>query len=112
MLTETPSQGDQTLLLALEALEAADYQHALTLVNEALEQGISWDIGRAEALNLRGTFKYVHRAYTLYSPCSPFLQVPDCTCSWRQSRPARIARTQPFIYAIVSQARERVHGGG
>ncbi|KAN0078116.1 hypothetical protein V8E55_010173 [Tylopilus felleus] len=59
MLTETPSQGDQTLLLALEALEAADYQHALTLVNEALEQGISWDIGRAEALNLRGTFKFL-----------------------------------------------------
>ncbi|KAF8551079.1 ADP ATP carrier receptor [Imleria badia] len=58
-LPETPSQGDQTLLLALEALEAADYPHALTLVNEALEQGISWEIGRAEALNLRGTFKFL-----------------------------------------------------
>ncbi|KAF8420287.1 nucleotide hydrolase-domain-containing protein [Boletus edulis BED1] len=58
-LPEIPSQGDQTLLLALEALEAADYPHALTLVNAALDQGISWDIGRAEALNLRGTFKFL-----------------------------------------------------
>ncbi|KAF9221146.1 ADP ATP carrier receptor [Gyrodon lividus] len=58
-LPETPSQGDQTLLLALEALEAADYAHALTLVNDALDQGISWDVGRAEALNLRGTFKFL-----------------------------------------------------
>ncbi|KAG6372062.1 hypothetical protein JVT61DRAFT_8770 [Boletus reticuloceps] len=58
-LPEIPSQGDQTLLLALEALEAADYPHALTLVDAALDQGISWDIGRAEALNLRGTFKFL-----------------------------------------------------
>ncbi|KAI5999192.1 hypothetical protein EDD15DRAFT_2161160 [Pisolithus albus] len=58
-LPETPSQGDQTLLLALDALEAADYAHALSLVNEAVDQGISWDIGRAEALNLRGTFKFL-----------------------------------------------------
>jgi import receptor subunit TOM70 len=58
-LPETPSQGDETLLLALEALEAADYPHALSLVSEALEQGISWDTGRAEAHNLRGTFKFL-----------------------------------------------------
>jgi len=58
-LPESPSQGDQTLLLALEALEAADYPHALTFINESLEQGISWDGGRAEALNLRGTFKFL-----------------------------------------------------
>ncbi|KAI6030245.1 mitochondrial outer membrane translocase receptor TOM70 [Pisolithus marmoratus] len=58
-LPETPSQGDQTLLLALDALEAADYPHALSLVNEAVDQGVSWDIGRAEALNLRGTFKFL-----------------------------------------------------
>ncbi|KAI6127253.1 mitochondrial outer membrane translocase receptor TOM70 [Pisolithus sp. B1] len=58
-LPETPSQGDQTLLLALDALEAADYAHALSLINEAVDQGISWDIGRAEALNLRGTFKFL-----------------------------------------------------
>ncbi|KIN96739.1 hypothetical protein M404DRAFT_927158 [Pisolithus tinctorius Marx 270] len=56
---ETSSQGDQTLLLALDALEAADYAHALSLVNEAVDQGVSWDIGRAEALNLRGTFKFL-----------------------------------------------------
>ncbi|KAI6043632.1 hypothetical protein EDC04DRAFT_2866273 [Pisolithus marmoratus] len=31
--------GDQTLLLALDALEAADYPHALSLVNEAVDQG-------------------------------------------------------------------------
>lgn len=58
-LPEEPSQGDQTLILALEALRAADYAHALTLVNESLEQGVSWDVGRAEALNLRGTFKFL-----------------------------------------------------
>lgn len=58
-MTQDPSTGDNTLLLALQALEAADYKHALTLVNEAIEQGISWDAGKAEALNLRGTFKYV-----------------------------------------------------
>ena len=33
----------------------------MTLVNESLEQGISWDVGRARAFNLRGTFKYVTR---------------------------------------------------
>lgn len=31
----------------------------MSFVNEALDQGISWDAGKAEALNLRGTFKYV-----------------------------------------------------
>ncbi|KAL1674312.1 hypothetical protein EV122DRAFT_269598 [Schizophyllum commune] len=58
-LPEEPSTGDNTLLLALQATEAADYTHAVTLVNEALEQGISWDTGKAEALNLRGTFKFL-----------------------------------------------------
>lgn len=56
-LPENPTTGDNTLLLALQALAAADYPHALSLVNEALTQGISWDAGKAEALNLRGTFK-------------------------------------------------------
>lgn len=63
-LPEAPSTGDSTLILALEALGAADYAHSLTLVNEALEQGLSWDVGEAEALNLRGTFKY--RLYRFY----------------------------------------------
>ncbi|KAF9555701.1 mitochondrial outer membrane translocase receptor TOM70 [Agrocybe pediades] len=58
-LPENPSTGDQTLLLAMEALDAADYAHAVTLVNEAIDQGISWDKGRAEAFNLRGTFKFL-----------------------------------------------------
>ena len=44
--------------MAFQALAAQDYKHSLSLVNEALEQGISWDVGKAEALNLRGTFKY------------------------------------------------------
>jgi len=57
-LPENPSIGDNTLDMALGALESANYAHALTLVNEALEQGISTDEGNAEALNFRGTFKY------------------------------------------------------
>ena len=56
-LPESPSTGDNTLITALEALGASDYAHSFSLVNEAIEQGISWDQGRAEALNLRGTFK-------------------------------------------------------
>ncbi|KIL54763.1 hypothetical protein M378DRAFT_113931, partial [Amanita muscaria Koide BX008] len=56
---ETPSQGDQTLKLALEALEASDFVHALSFINEAIEQGISFPEGKAEALNLRGTFKFL-----------------------------------------------------
>ncbi|KAG9042909.1 TOM (translocase of outer membrane) complex component [Tulasnella sp. UAMH 9824] len=59
VLPETPSQGDSTLLLAHEALAAGDYAHASTLVNESIEQGISWDEGKARALNLRGTFKFL-----------------------------------------------------
>ncbi|KAH9475329.1 putative mitochondrial import receptor subunit tom70 [Psilocybe cubensis] len=58
-LPENPTTGDQTLLLGMQALEAADYVHAVTLINESIEQGISWDKGRAEALNLRGTFKFL-----------------------------------------------------
>ncbi|PFH53634.1 hypothetical protein AMATHDRAFT_137300 [Amanita thiersii Skay4041] len=58
-LPESLSQGDQTLDLALDALDASDFAHALSFVNESLEQGISWDAGKAEALNLRGTFKFL-----------------------------------------------------
>ncbi|KAJ8091745.1 TOM (translocase of outer membrane) complex component [Marasmius tenuissimus] len=58
-LPEEPTTGDNTLILALQALEAPDYPHALTFINEAIDQGISWDQGRAEALNLRGTFKFL-----------------------------------------------------
>lgn len=62
-LPEVPTTGDNTLILALQALEATDYAHALSFVNEALDQGISWDVGKAEALNLRGTFKYVIQSH-------------------------------------------------
>ncbi|OCF35933.1 mitochondrial outer membrane 72K protein [Kwoniella heveanensis BCC8398] len=58
-LPENPSQGDQTLMLAFDALSAADYTHAVTFVNEAIDQGISWKEGEAEAHNLRGTFKFL-----------------------------------------------------
>ncbi|KAH9895871.1 ADP/ATP carrier receptor [Cubamyces lactineus] len=58
-LPENPSQGDHTLLMAFEALQASDYAHAFTLVTEAIEQGISTDASKAEALNLRGTFKFL-----------------------------------------------------
>ncbi|EMD35737.1 hypothetical protein CERSUDRAFT_115692 [Gelatoporia subvermispora B] len=58
-LPDEPTEGDRTLIMSLEALGAGEYSQALTLVNEALEQGISWDIGKAEALNLRGTFKFL-----------------------------------------------------
>ncbi|WVQ86257.1 hypothetical protein IAT38_008425 [Cryptococcus sp. DSM 104549] len=58
-LPESPSDGDNTLIKAFEALEAADYPHAMSLANEAIEQGISWKEGQAEAHNLRGTFKFL-----------------------------------------------------
>ncbi|KII84825.1 hypothetical protein PLICRDRAFT_94959 [Plicaturopsis crispa FD-325 SS-3] len=58
-LPENPTTGDNTLILALEAHAAADYAHSVTLVNEAIEQGISWEVGQAEALNLRGTYKFL-----------------------------------------------------
>jgi import receptor subunit TOM70 len=46
-------------MLAFDALAAADYNHAVSFVNEAIEQGVSWKEGQAEAHNLRGTFKWV-----------------------------------------------------
>jgi import receptor subunit TOM70 len=64
---DAPTTGDSTLLLALGALGAEDYAHAVSFVNEALTQDISSTQGRAEALNLRGTFKCV---------LSPFLFTP------------------------------------
>ncbi|KAJ6524423.1 ADP/ATP carrier receptor [Mycena vulgaris] len=56
---DAPTTGESTLLLALEALAAEDYPHAVSYVNEALAQDLSSDQGRAEALNLRGTFKFL-----------------------------------------------------
>ncbi|KAI0262104.1 ADP/ATP carrier receptor [Gloeopeniophorella convolvens] len=59
VLPENPTTGDNTLILSLEALAASDYAHSLSFINEAVEQGISWDAGKAEAFNLRGTFKFL-----------------------------------------------------
>jgi import receptor subunit TOM70 len=52
-------QGDNTLMMGLDALAAADYVHAFTLINESLDQGVSTDKLRAVALNQRGTFKFL-----------------------------------------------------
>jgi len=58
-IPENLSIGDNTLITALEALGASDYAHSFSFVNEAIEQGITWEQGKAEALNLQGTFKSV-----------------------------------------------------
>ncbi|PWZ01707.1 putative mitochondrial precursor protein import receptor tom70 [Testicularia cyperi] len=58
-LPEKPTQGDQTLLKAYEALGAKSYPHAFSLFNEAIEQGLSNEDLEANAYNMRGTFKFV-----------------------------------------------------
>ncbi|EPQ29817.1 uncharacterized protein PFL1_02490 [Pseudozyma flocculosa PF-1] len=58
-LPENPSQGDQTLVKAYEALDAKNYPHALSLFNEAIEQGLSNEDLEANAYNMRGTFRFV-----------------------------------------------------
>lgn len=58
-LPEECSIGDNTLKLALEALEARDYDHSVTLINEAIDQGISFTEGKAQALNVRGSYKFL-----------------------------------------------------
>jgi import receptor subunit TOM70 len=62
-LPENPNTADEVLVRAFQALDAQDYAHAFTLAQEALTQGLSpeWKDGKAEALNLRGTFKSVTR---------------------------------------------------
>ena len=63
-LPEAPTTADEQLLKAFEALEATDYTHSFTLVNESLAgTGPSWVEGQAEAFNLRGTFLYVKRPF-------------------------------------------------
>lgn len=81
-LLGNPSQGDQILKLALDTLDAYDYP---TYINESLEQGISWSAGKAEVLNLRGTFKYV--AY--YVPLihkSDLMSLHHQILDWRHRR--------------------------
>ena len=74
--------SDQTLKLVLDTLDAYDYP---TYINESLEQGISWSAGKAEVLNLRGTFKYV--AY--YVPLihkSDLMSLHHQNLDWRHRR--------------------------
>ena len=54
---EKPDEGDLLLKDAFDALSQQEYQKCLSLVREALEKGVSTDAAKAEALNLRGTFK-------------------------------------------------------
>jgi import receptor subunit TOM70 len=57
VLPEQPTTADEQLLKAFEALEATDYTHSFTLINECLvDAGPSWTQGQAEAYNLRGTY--------------------------------------------------------
>lgn len=58
-LPENPSQGDETLLLAYQALEAKNFPHAFSLFGESIEQGLSNDHLKALAYNMRGTFHFV-----------------------------------------------------
>ncbi|KAF8823150.1 hypothetical protein HHX47_DHR12000018 [Lentinula edodes] len=58
-LPEAPSEGDQTLIESFKALEEHDYQRSFELIQRALETGVSWDVGKSEALNLRGTYKFL-----------------------------------------------------
>lgn len=58
-LPAEPSQGDQTLLLAYQALDARNYPHACSLFNQAVEQGPSTGELKTLAHNMSGTFKFI-----------------------------------------------------
>ncbi|KAF9788389.1 mitochondrial outer membrane translocase receptor TOM70 [Thelephora terrestris] len=58
-LPEEPTIADNALISALNALQVADYTHSWSFVMGALEEGLSNDTLKAEALNLRGTFKFL-----------------------------------------------------
>jgi len=97
VLPENPSTGDQTLILALEALKASDYIHAQTFVSESLEQGLSTDLLRAEALNLRGTFKFLVSDVT---GAKEDLQAsidlaPEITQTWVKIASVHMEQTEP-----------------
>jgi len=65
VLPDNPTIADNQLLLACEAMQASNYLHALSLINEALSeplepgQGLSTGVLKAEALTMRGSFKYL-----------------------------------------------------
>lgn len=58
-LPSNPSQGDETYLLAHEALSAKNFPHAFTLYSESISQGISSPKLKAQAYNMRATFKFI-----------------------------------------------------
>ena len=45
--------------MAYDALEAKNFPHAFSLINESIEQGLSTDDLKANALNMRATFMFV-----------------------------------------------------
>lgn len=58
-LPTKPSQGDRTLMLAFDALEARSFPHAFSLFNEAIDQRLSSSYLESEALNMRATFRFI-----------------------------------------------------
>ncbi|WFD26318.1 TOM (translocase of outer membrane) complex component [Malassezia nana] len=58
-IADDAPEGDRTLQAAYGAVEARDYAHALSLVGEALQQGLSTKELEASAHNLLGTFQFV-----------------------------------------------------
>ncbi|CAE6539201.1 unnamed protein product [Rhizoctonia solani] len=61
ILPDYATEGDHQLLQAQEALDEGKFAKAWELVNAAFTSGLSehWKEGLAEALNLRGTFKFL-----------------------------------------------------
>ncbi|CEL60207.1 Mitochondrial import receptor subunit tom-70 OS=Neurospora crassa (strain ATCC 24698 / 74-OR23-1A / CBS 708,71 / DSM 1257 / FGSC 987) GN=tom-70 PE=2 SV=2 [Rhizoctonia solani AG-1 IB] len=61
ILPDYATAGDHKLLEAQEALSDSQFTKAHELLNAAFESGLSdnWHEGLAEALNLRGTFKFL-----------------------------------------------------
>ncbi|KAF5309077.1 hypothetical protein D9611_015035 [Ephemerocybe angulata] len=87
VLPVNPSQGDETLQMALGALAAANYPHALSLVNEAITQGISWDAGKAEAFTCAApSNRHQHRPLVHPGPCQ------DCIRAHGAGRPGQGVR--------------------
>ncbi|GAA5875664.1 hypothetical protein JCM16303_003947 [Sporobolomyces ruberrimus] len=59
VLPSSPSQGDETYLLAHQALSSKDFTHSASLYSESISQGISSPTLRAQALNMRATFRFI-----------------------------------------------------
>ncbi|GAA5915310.1 uncharacterized protein JCM6883_002394 [Sporobolomyces salmoneus] len=58
-LPSNPTTGDETYLLAHEALTAKSFAHAFSMYHESIVQGISSPQHRAQAYNMRATFKFI-----------------------------------------------------